>query len=240
MERAEGKGWALPDQYRFDEFDRRARSVEVEKQARSLHEHLEERQLVLGIDRLDYTKGIPERFLAFERMLEKYPELRNNVSLLQVVVPSRTIVPEYQQLKNQLDQLAGRINSSYGAPGWIPIHYMFHSLGRDELLAHYRACEIALVTPLRDGMNLVAKEYCASSIDNNGVLVLSEFAGAADQMKKHGLLVNPYDVEKMADIIREAVVMPQEERVKRMKMLRKGVRRNDVYLWVDWILDKRN
>ncbi|PLY10965.1 MAG: trehalose-6-phosphate synthase [Desulfuromonas sp.] len=223
----------------FDEFDQQARSEEVAEKAWFLHENLEDRQLVLGIDRLDYTKGVPERFLAFERLLEKYPELRSKVSLLQVVVPSRTLVPEYQQLKNQLDQLAGRINSSFGEPGWVPIHYVFRSLNRVELLAHYRACEIGLITPLRDGMNLVAKEYCAASIDNNGVLVLSEFAGAADQMKKHALLVNPYDVEGMADTLYEAVKMPLIERTRRMKMLRSGIRRNDVYQWVEWILGDR-
>jgi len=223
----------------FDEFDQQARSEEVAQKAWLLHENLEDRQLVLGIDRLDYTKGIPERFLAFERLLEKYPALRGKVSLLQIVVPSRTVVPEYQQLKNQLDQLAGRINSSFSEPGWVPIHYAFRSLNRTELLAHYRACEIALITPLRDGMNLVAKEYCAASIDNNGVLVLSEFAGAADQMKKHAMLVNPYDVEEMADTIRDAVEMPLIERTRRMRMLRSGVRRNDVYQWVEWILGER-
>ncbi len=220
----------------FREFDQQARSPEVAEAAWYLHENLENRQLVLGIDRLDYTKGIPERFLAFERFLEKFPELHGHVSLLQVVVPSRTLVPEYQQLKNQLDQLAGSINARYGQPSWVPIHYVFRSLDRVQLLGHYRACEIALITPLRDGMNLVAKEYCASSIDNNGVLILSEFAGAADQMKKHALLVNPYDIEGMADTLKKAVTMPLEERSQRMKMLRNEVRRNDVFHWVDWIL----
>ncbi|PLY00831.1 MAG: trehalose-6-phosphate synthase [Desulfuromonas sp.] len=223
----------------FDEFNEQAMEEEVAEKAQQLHDHLDKRQLVLGIDRLDYTKGVPERFVAFERMLTKYPELKRKVSLLQVVVPSRTVVPEYQQLKNQLDQLAGRINSSFGGPGWQPIHYVFRSLNRADLLAHYRACEIALITPLRDGMNLVAKEYCAASVDNNGVLILSEFAGAADQMHKHALLVNPYDVEAMADTLCKAVVMQQEERTWRMKLLRNGIKRNDVYRWVDWILESQ-
>ncbi len=220
----------------YAEFKNAAQSREVADAAWYLHEHFEGRQIALGIDRLDYTKGVPERFLAFERALEKYPDLHKNLSLLQVVVPSRTQVAEYQVLKEQLDQLAGRINARFGEPGWIPIHYVFRNLERVQLLAHYRACEIALVTPLRDGMNLVAKEYCAASVENNGVLILSEFAGAADQLGKGALLVNPYDVEGTADAIHRAVNMDAEERKSRMRALRTQVRRNDVHRWVRWFV----
>ncbi|BCR03065.1 trehalose-6-phosphate synthase [Desulfuromonas versatilis] len=216
----------------FAEFNDAARSQEVADAAWYLHENLEGRQVMLGVDRLDYTKGIPERFRAFERALEKYPDLHRNISLLQVVVPSRTQVPDYQDLKQTLDRLSGRINSRFGEPGWIPIHYVFRSLERTQLLAHYRTSEIALVTPLRDGMNLVAKEYCAASVENNGVLILSEFAGAADQLGKHALLVNPYDVEGTADAMHRAFTMPGEERRRRMGMLRTQVRRYDVHHWV--------
>jgi trehalose 6-phosphate synthase len=216
----------------FDEFDEGARSHEVEDAAWYLHENLRGRQLVLGVDRLDYTKGIPERFLAFERALEKYPELIKRVSLLQVVVPSRTLVPDYADLKEQLDQLAGRINARFGQPEWLPIHYVFRCLKRVQLLARYRTSEIALITPLRDGMNLVAKEYCASSVENNGVLILSEFAGAADQLGKHALLVNPYDTDGTADAIYQAFTMDPEERRQRMTNLRSEIRRNDVHRWL--------
>jgi trehalose 6-phosphate synthase len=202
-----------------------------------LHENLQGRQLVLGIDRLDYTKGVPERFLAFERVLERYPDLKQRISLLQVVVPSRTLVPEYQSLKEQLDQLAGRINARFSEAGWIPIHYVFRSLDRTQLLAHYRASEIALITPLRDGMNLVAKEYCAASVDSNGVLILSEFAGAADQLGRGALLVNPYDLDGTADAIYRAFTMAPEERRRRMDLLRADIRRNDVHRWVGWFVD---
>ncbi len=216
----------------FDEFNGGARSKEVQDAAWYLHENLHGRQLVLGVDRLDYTKGIPERFLAFERALEKYPEMMTNISLLQVVVPSRTLVPDYQNLKETLDQTAGRINARFGSTAWSPIHYVFRSLDRTQLLARYRSSEIALITPLRDGMNLVAKEYCAASVDNNGVLILSEFAGAADQLGKGALLVNPYDIEGTADAIYRAYTMDQSERRHRMSLMRSEVRRNDVHRWL--------
>jgi trehalose 6-phosphate synthase/phosphatase len=220
----------------FDEFSDLARSKEVADAAWYLHEHYGNRQLILGLDRLDYTKGIPERFLAFELALEKYPELRRHVSLIQVVVPSRTLVPEYQNLKEILDGLAGRINARFSEQGWVPIHYFFRSLDRVQLLGHYRASEMALVSPLRDGMNLVAKEYCASSVDGNSVLILSEFAGAADQLGKGALLVNPYDLDGTADAIYRAFTMPLEERRRRLKWLRTEIRRSNVHRWVEWFL----
>jgi trehalose 6-phosphate synthase len=227
----------------FNEFNNAAHSQEVQDAAWYLHENLHERQLMLGIDRLDYTKGIPERFLAYELALEKYPELKQKISLLQVVVPSRTLDPDYQNLKEQLDQIVGRINSRFGNAGWIPIHYVFRSLDNTQLVAHYRTSEIALITPLRDGMNLVAKEYCACSVENNGVLILSEFAGAADQLGEKALLVNPYDIEKTADTIYRAFTMPLEERQQRMQWLRNQVQKNDVHRWLRYFvrtLDKVN
>jgi trehalose 6-phosphate synthase len=220
----------------FDEFNQGAAAKDVEEAAWYLHEHYEGRQLLLGIDRLDYTKGIPERFLAFERALEKYPQLRRQASLLQVVVPSRTQVPEYLTLKEDLDRLVGRINARFGEHGWVPIHYLYRSLDRTQLLAHYRSCEIALISPLRDGMNLVAKEYCAASIEENGVLILSEFAGAAAQLGQHALLVNPYDIEGTADAIWQAYTMSEDERRQRMHQLRAEVKRNNVDRWVEQFL----
>jgi trehalose 6-phosphate synthase len=220
----------------FAQFDSAARSQEVEDEAWYLHEHFEGHQLVLGIDRLDYTKGIPERLLAFERALEKYPEIRKNLSLIQVVVPSRIDVPEYQHLKDELDGMAGRINGRFAEPGWVPVYYLYRSLDPVQLFAYYRTAEIALITPLRDGMNLVAKEYCACSVERKGVLILSEFAGAADQLGKGALLVNPYDIEGTADAIFKAYSMPHEERLRRMTLLRTQVRRNNVHRWASWFL----
>lgn len=224
----------------FEGFAEAAGESEVDDAAWLLHENYEERQLVLGVDRLDYTKGIPERFQAFERALEKYPEMRQKVSLLQVVVPSRTMVPDYIDLKSQLEQLAGRINGRFSEHGWVPLHYHYRALDRTQLIAHYKAAEIALITPLRDGMNLVAKEYCACSIDNCGVLILSKFAGASDQLGKHALLVNPYDIENTADTIYQAFNMTAAERQKRMALLRNQVRRNDVHRWLETFITALN
>ncbi len=221
----------------FNEFNDGAASKEAADAAWFLRENLRASALVLGLDRLDYTKGIPERFLAFERLLEKYPSTIGKILLLQTVVPSRLNVPDYQELKTRLDGLAGRINSRFSRHGWVPIVYQFRDLDRIQLLGHYRACDIALITPLRDGMNLVAKEYCASNIDGNGVLILSEFAGAAHQLAKGALLVNPYDLDVTADAIYAAFIMSLEEKRERMRRLRSEIKRYDVKKWVDWFFE---
>jgi len=222
----------------FDEFNEGAAKEVVEKAAWYLRENMNAEKIVLGLDRLDYTKGIPERFLTFEKLLRKYPEFIGKVSLLQVVIPSRLNVPDYQLLKNELDTLSGRINGEFTQHGWIPIHYVFRSLDRIQLLGHYRASDIALITPLRDGMNLVSKEYCASSIDNDGVLVLSKFAGSAKQLGKAAILVNPYDTESTADALNIALNMSEEDKVKRMKILRSEVKRNNVQRWINWFINE--
>ncbi len=228
---------AYPISIDFDEFNDHAGSREVDDAAWFLHENLPGRTLVLGLDRLDYTKGIPERFLAFERLLQKYPETHEKVSLVQVAVPSRVNVPDYQDLKERLDGLSGRINSRYSRHGWVPIHYTYCHLDRTQLLGYYRACEIALITPLRDGMNLVSKEYCAANTEDDGVLILSEFAGAASQLGRGAIMVNPYDVNLTADALYYALNMEPSERRKRMRAMRSEVRRNNVAKWVSWFLD---
>jgi len=227
---------AFPIGIDFNRYRDLARSRQAAEGAWYLHEKFPEHKLVLGIDRLDYTKGIPQRLEAFEVLLEKHPELHTRISLIQVVVPSRMGVPEYQEMKRELDELVGRINGDFTVLGWVPIHYIFGTLTPVELVAHYRSCEIALITPLNDGMNLVAKEYCASCIDNRGVLVLSEFAGAARQLKKGAVLTNPYDTEGTAEAIHRAFTMGDEEKEKRMRYLRGQVRRHDVFRWVSTFL----
>lgn len=224
----------------FNEFNEGAKSREAADAAWYLRENLKAPVVVLGLDRLDYTKGIPERFLAFERLLEKYPSTIGQISLLQIVVPSRLKVPHYQELKTRLDGLSGRINARFSGQGWMPIFYQFRELGRVQLLGHYRASDIALITPLRDGMNLVAKEYCASSIDETGVLILSEFAGAAHQLSKGALIVNPYDLDGTADAIYAAYIMSPEEKRQKMRMLRAEIRRYDVKKWVEWFFGSPN
>jgi trehalose 6-phosphate synthase len=158
------------------------------------------------------------------------------VVLIQVVVPSRVEIPRYHEFKQRIDRLVGDINGRFSTSNWLPVQYHFRSLDRNDLLAHYRGCDIAFVTPLKDGMNLVAKEYCACRIDENGVLILSHFAGAAEQLKTGALLVNPYDVEEVADTILKAFRMTDAERTARMKRMRRVVREENVFRWVDSFL----
>ena len=144
---------------------------------------------------------------AFRNALRRFPDLHRNVTLIQIVVPSRADIPMYHDLKTEIERLVGEINGEFTQSGWIPIHYIFRHLESIELLAYYRTCEIALLTPLKDGMNLVAKEYCASSLEENGVLILIEFAGAVAQLQKGALIVNPYDFEGIASAIYRAYTM---------------------------------
>ena len=186
--------------------------------------------LFVGIDRLDYTKGIPRRLLAFEQLLLRHPGLRERVRLVQVAVPSRTAVPAYQEFRTSVDALVGRINGAFGTPRWTPVHYLYRALTEVQLLALYRAARVMLVTPVRDGMNLVAKEFVASRRDEDGVLVLSEFVGAADELGE-ALRVNPYDVDATAEAYHVALTMPRAERRRRMQALRARVRGYDVDAW---------
>jgi len=224
----------------FDEFAREAKSDEVARRVLEIKEDLgvdvNRRHILLGVDRLDYSKGIPERLKAFANVLERFPELREKVSLVQIVVPSRTHIRKYQDLRLDIERLVGKINGLYTQTGWVPIHYIFRSVDRTELVALYRAADIAFITPLKDGMNLVAKEYCAANVSEDGVLIMSEFAGAASQMQKEALLVNPYDVEEVAETIAIACEMTPEERRRRMKALRRKIRKNDIFWWVDAFL----
>jgi len=220
----------------FDSFEKSARSDSVEQRAQRLRATFPGCQLILGSDRLDYSKGIPERLRAFRTALERYPELSGRVVLIQIVVPSRVEIPRYHEFKQRIDRLVGDINGRFSSSTWLPVQYHFRCLDREDLLAHYRGCDIAFVTPLKDGMNLVAKEYCACRIDNDGVLILSQFAGAAEQLKPGALLVNPYDIEEMADTILKAFRMSQVERSGRMKRMRHVVRKENVFWWVDSFL----
>src|SRR5216117_1636382 len=220
----------------FDSFENGAKCEAVTQRSEQLRASFPDCQLILGSDRLDYSKGIPERLRAFRDALERYPELRDRVVLIQIVVPSRVDIPRYHEFKGRIDRLVGDINGRFSTSTWIPVQYHFRGLDREELLAHYRACDIAFVTPLKDGMNLVAKEYCACRIEQDGTLILSQFAGAAEQLKSGALLVNPYDIEQMADTIVKAFRMTPAERTVRMKRLRRMVRKENVFWWVDSFL----
>jgi len=214
----------------FDEFAAAANSV-TEATAAAIDQTTIGMKVVLGVDRLDYTKGILQRLTAFRTLLNAHPEWRTRITLLQIVIPSREEIPEYRQLKLDIETMVSEINGEYSTPGWIPIQYFHRCVSRDELLGYYRASNIALITPLRDGMNLVAKEFCAARTDNRGVLVLSEFAGAAEELGQEALLVNPNDIDAVASTLYRALTMTETEQAQRMKVMRSTIRTHDVFRW---------
>jgi trehalose 6-phosphate synthase len=214
----------------YKSFAADAAAPEVVSAARRMRDQLGG-QIILGVDRLDYTKGIVERLNAFRTLLECHPELRNKVTFIQIVVPSREEIAEYRDLKLRIETMISTINGEYGSPGWVPIHYFYRSVPRSTLLAFYRAAHVALVTPLRDGMNLVAKEFCAARADYTGVLVLSEFAGAAEELSTGALLVNPHDSEGVAATLHLALQMEEAEQRARMLAMRLHIRNHDVFRW---------
>ena len=202
-----------------------------------LRASLGERRLILGVDRLDYTKGIPERLEAFGRMLEMFPEWRRRVALIQVSVPSRADVPEYAELRQRVENLVGRINGEHGEADWTPVRYLYRSYDRASLAQLYRAAHVALVTPLRDGMNLVAKEYVASQDPQDpGVLLLSRFAGVAEAMPQ-ALITNPFHTDGVARDLDRALRMPLDERRRRWRSCQDEVERNTAEGWANRFLE---
>ena len=193
------------------------------------------RRCLVAIDRLDYTKGIPRRLLAFEELLKRHPDLREQVTLIQVAVPSRTGVKAYQRFRRHVDAMVGRINGTFGTPGWAPVQYLYRGFTQSELVALFRSADVMLVTPVRDGMNLVAKEFVASRVDDDGVLVLSEFAGAAAELTE-AIVVNPYDITESAEAYYHALTMPRHERRSRMRALRQRVQASGVDRWAESFL----
>jgi trehalose 6-phosphate synthase/phosphatase len=219
-----------------DAADFAARAASREVSAKTLELKSNPQRLLVGIDRLDYSKGISRRLLSFERMLIQHPEWRERVRLVQIAVPSRGGVSEYQHFRREVEAMVGRINGEFATPAWTPIQYLFQSLPSAMLVALYRAADVLLVTPLRDGMNLVAKEFAASRIDEDGVLILSEFAGAVDELRD-AIIVNPYDVDGVADAIHGALTMDRGERRARMRQLRRQVSEHDVHRWAEQFLE---
>ena len=187
-------------------------------------------RVILGVDRLDYTKGIPERLRSFGRLLEHNPSMRGKVSFVQISSPSRTRVPEYTEEKQRVDQLVGQINGRFSQGGWVPIRYLYRWFPQQELARFYRDCDVCMVTPLRDGMNLVAQEFVAAQGEDPGVLVLSEFAGAASTMDE-ALRVNPYDIDGTAEALYTALRMPTLERRRRWEALKDVVSKRSAQSW---------
>jgi trehalose 6-phosphate synthase/phosphatase len=221
----------------LDEIQTLASDPEVTAEVERIQRWVDNRRIILGVDRLDYTKGIPHRIHAFEQLLRSDRAARNRYVLVQIMVPSRTDVRAYADLKTEIDRLVGDINGRFSSAGRVPIQYFYRNLPATQLYAHYRAADVALVTPLRDGMNLVALEFAACRIHGGGVLVLSEFAGAA-QYLNDALIVNPYDIQGLSHTLREALAMPAEEAARRMHGLRAQVHKLDVHRWADDYLDQ--
>ena len=214
-------------------FEALAQSEETAMAAREIRAQLGDPDVViLGVDRLDYTKGIDLRMRALQTLLERRPELNGKVAFVQIAVPSREDVAEYRRIRGDIEGLVGRINGHLAEVGRPPIHYLYRSLPIKELVAYYRAADVMFVTPLRDGMNLVAKEYIATRFDNTGALVLSEFAGAAEQLTP-AFIVNPYDLEALASSLEEAISSASEKGNKHMKDLRASVSSQDVFWWAE-------
>ncbi len=215
-----------------DELREAAFSKKADLYLLDLKRRIGDRQVVLGIDRLDYTKGLPLKLEAWRRLLSGSTRWRRRAMLIQLAVPSRENIESYHQQKDEVERLVGEINGLYGSPGRIPIHYMYQSVSKEELGALYRLADVAFVSPVRDGLNLVAKEYVATRDDGGGVLVLSEFAGAASELGE-SLRINPWDIEGTASQIERAMEMDYGERQERMRPMYHRVVQNDVHRWVE-------
>jgi len=189
-------------------------------------------KLVLSIDRLDYTKGIANRLRSFEYFLEKFPEYREKVTLVMLTVPSRSNVEQYQIMKSEVDELVGYINGKYSTINWNPVWYFYRSLPFENLVDLYSTCDVALLTPIRDGMNLVAKEYIASRVDKKGVLIMSEMAGAAQELSE-SLIINPNNYEQIADALNDALNMPEAEQIERNTFMQGRLKRYNVEKWAE-------
>jgi trehalose 6-phosphate synthase/phosphatase len=223
----------------YDKFHNAATSIKQRsvQDKSKIHREIEkyylmspEGKLLLSIDRLDYSKGIPNRLVAFEHFLYKYPEFREKVTLIMLCVPSRSNLEEYQKMKKEVDELVGRINGEYGTINWVPVWYFYRAMPFENLIEMYTYADIALLTPVRDGMNLVAKEYVATKIDKKGVLILSEMTGAAQEMSE-ALIINPNNMEEIADAIKEALVMPEKDQIERNSVIQERLSRYNVVNW---------
>jgi trehalose 6-phosphate synthase len=224
---------AFPISIDFQSFAEQTETAEVVERAQQIKKRTHGLRIAVGVDRLDYTKGIPERLKAFGWFLRNYPEYLRKVELIQIVVPSREGIPRYDQLKREVEQLVTHVNGEFSEPGWIPINYIYRPVPREELVAIYQAADVALITSLKDGMNLVAKEYCAAQTESNGVLVLSEFAGAAPELGTGAILVNPYDEVGVAAALKQALELRPRDRRRRMMRLREQIRQADIHTWRD-------
>jgi trehalose 6-phosphate synthase len=212
-------------------------SRKMVKRAGRLRRRLSVDHLILGVDRLDYTKGILDKLCAFERFLERNPVFQGKVSLIQLAAPSRTRIPEYREMKRKVEEKVARINGRFQTMKWVPVRYFYKQIPHERLIAYYEAADVTLVTSLADGMNLVAKEYVAAKINGDGVLILSQFTGAAEELSE-AIIVNPYDVEELAEAIKEALETPHAKRKQQMNKLQEKVKKHDIYWWLESFLSE--
>jgi len=227
---------SLPMGIDYEKYSQNASHPEAIEREKRYREALGDQRLILSMDRLDYSKGITKRLEAFEKFLETYAEYREKISLLLIVVPSRDKVPNYKELKEQVDELVGKINSKYGRMSWTPIHYFYRSYPFRALGAFYRMCDVAMITPLRDGMNLVCKEYVASRVEDDGVLILSEMAGSSKELSD-AILVNPTDQAQLVSALKEALEMPKEMQNQHMRAMKETIAKYDIFNWVKLFFD---
>jgi trehalose 6-phosphate synthase/phosphatase len=228
---------AFPMGIDYQRFQTAASGDKIQKEIKKIRDKVGNRKIILSVDRLDYTKGIPERLHAFDLFLEKYPAYRGKVTMVCVAVPSRTSVEHYIQLKKKVDELISRINGKYGDIGWTPIMYMYRLLPFQQLVPLYTIADVALITPLRDGMNLIAKEYIASKPDASGVLILGEMAGAAQELGE-AFIVNSHNQNQIAHAIKQALSLPLEEQIRRNKIMQKRLQRYNVDRWAHDFMDR--
>ncbi len=208
----------------------------VKRYARNLKKNLSAEFVGIGVDRLDYTKGLEEKFRGIERFFEKYPSFRGKVSFLQIAAPTRTKLEDYMDIKRKTDEIVGMIEGRFGEPGWVPVYYYYKNYNDERLASLYRIADFALVTPIIDGLNLVAKEYVISKDNEEGVLILSEFAGVSVQFREKALIVNPFDEDEIAEAIYMALKMKPSEKKERLKALRQIVEEMDVKWWLSEFL----
>ncbi len=223
---------AFPMGIDFDKFHEEAQKPEAQEEAETYRSKFGSLRLMLSVDRLDYSKGILQRLKAFELMLRKHPEYQGHIALVLVVVPSREKVEEYKELKEEIDEMVGYVNGNYGGLDWLPIHYFYRSLDFRSLIALYSIAQICLVTPFRDGMNLIAKEFIASKINQEGVLILSEMAGASAELSE-ALIINPNDIEQMAQAMEKAFRMPKDEQKRRNELMQTKLKGYCIEHWAN-------
>ncbi len=228
---------AFPMGIDYDKFANAVKDPEIQKEIKRIRRKIGERKMILSVDRLDYTKGIPQRLECFDLFLERHSEYREKVTLILVAVPSRTGVEHYQILKRQIEELVGKVNGRHGTLGWVPVWYLYRPLPFHRLVALYSAADIALITPMRDGMNLVCKEFIATKVDGKGVLILSERAGAASELGE-AIIVNPNNKEEVVRALKEALTMPEEEQIERNRIMQRRLKRYNIVRWATEFIER--